>query len=232
MARQSANLKYGLNNPGHIERGRKPWNGQAKDQPHKRFVKFVSPIYGIRAIAVTLQTYYDKRKAADGSRIDTIREIVARWAPAADNNDVLAYSEHLAQLMNIGVDDEIDVYNWDTMKGLVKGIIHHENGVQPYTDAQIDAGLRAAGLVPPESTQNVLTTKTGAGAAVSVGGGILAAIGAAADYLEPYLPILRELGDLIATSPRLTLLMLAGMLVGGGIWFFWDRYDQRRRGIA
>ncbi|MGL5156229.1 MAG: hypothetical protein ACRC9G_08020, partial [Aeromonas veronii] len=75
------------NNPGNIEWG-SPWQGLAKpeDYPADRFAAFISPVWGIRAIAITLITYQDKRKANDGSRIDSVREVVERWAPSFENN--------------------------------------------------------------------------------------------------------------------------------------------------
>ena len=96
------------NNPGNIEWG-SPWQGLAdpKDYPPDRFAAFVSAVYGIRALARTLITYYDKRKANDGSKIDSLQEIVERWAPASDNNNVDAYARQLAKLLpGIGPKDE------------------------------------------------------------------------------------------------------------------------------
>src|SRR3546814_17442973 len=81
-----------LNNPGNIEHGA-PWEGLDPRNRDPRFCGFVSPEYGIRAIVRVLITYYDKRRARDGSRIDTVREIVERWAPAGENNTE-AYAKH------------------------------------------------------------------------------------------------------------------------------------------
>lgn len=139
------------NNPGNIDRhpGVK-WKGMAPDQSgDARFVVFVSPEWGIRAIARTLITYQDSRQARDGSKIDTIREIVERWAPPVENN-TSAYAKHVAELTGIGIDDLIDVYDYPTMRALVTAIITHENGCQPYTPTQIANGLELAGLHPGE----------------------------------------------------------------------------------
>lgn len=137
-------------NPGNIDR--KPgvrWQGQSADQSgDPRFVVFDHPKWGIRAIARVLITYQDKRRAADGSRIDTIREIVDRWAPP-NENDTGAYAAHVSQLTRIGADDEIDVYDYATMRALVNAIIVHENGRNPYDADTLDAGLKLAGVEPP-----------------------------------------------------------------------------------
>lgn len=144
------------NNPGNLEWG-SPWQGLANkaDWPADRFAAFIDPAYGIRAIAVTLITYQDKRKAKDGSRIDSVKEIIERWAPSFENNTE-AYANSVAALLEgIGPDDEVvDVHNFDHLRPIVEGIIRHENGRGPlktenswYTAAQIEEGLRRAGVV-------------------------------------------------------------------------------------
>lgn len=227
---QSVNLRLGLNNPGHIERGKKPWNGQSQVQKHKRFVTFDTPVAGIRAIAVTLQTYYDKRVAKDGSRIDTVREIIERWAPPSDNNPTDAYAAGVASLLHKDVDEMIDVYDWETMCGLVKGIIRHENGADIHTDAQIEAGLRAAGLTPPQ--KGLSESRIGRGAAVAVGTGATTAISAAAEQIEPYVPVFTQVTDFITRNPRTVMLVVAAVLVGIGIYTAYARWDMRRRGVG
>ncbi|SDB51146.1 hypothetical protein SAMN03159290_03904 [Pseudomonas sp. NFACC13-1] len=55
-------------------------------QTDSQYVQYINPRWGIRAIARVLITYQDKRHAADGSTIDTVREIIERWAPPSENN--------------------------------------------------------------------------------------------------------------------------------------------------
>lgn len=136
-------------NPGNIDR--QPgvrWQGMAADQSRdSRFVVFKAPEWGIRAIARVLITYQDKRRARDGSRIDTIQDIVDRWAPPSENNTG-AYARHVARLTGIGIDEALDVYEYETMYALVQAIIAHENGEQPYKSEVIARGLELAGIVP------------------------------------------------------------------------------------
>lgn len=141
-------------NPGNIDRvAGVRWQGQATTQDDPRFVSFTGPRWGIRAIARVLITYQDKRQAADGSRIDTVREIVERWAPPNENNTD-AYALQVAKALGIGPDAEgLDVYDFATMRALVLGIIHHENGPGPlpggawYGDTIVNDGLALAGIV-------------------------------------------------------------------------------------
>ena len=114
-------------NPGNIER--QPgvrWQGMAEDQRgDARFVVFAEPKWGIRAICRTLITYQDARFARDGSRIDSVREIVERWAPPGEN-DTKAYVAAVAKAAGRGLGDPVDVYDWATMRAIVVAIIGHE----------------------------------------------------------------------------------------------------------
>lgn len=145
------------NNPGNIEIG-SPWQGLAapeemtpEQRKENRFCVFVAPKWGIRAIARVLITYQDKRKANDGSRIDTLREFIERWAPASEN-DVNSYVRSIRKRMGLSEDDPVaipDITDYEIMRNMVIGIIWHENGMQPYDDLTIDEGLRLAGIEIP-----------------------------------------------------------------------------------
>ena len=123
------------NNPGNIRHGN-DWKGLAEEQPDPAFCTFVSPEYGLRAIVVILRNYDRKH----GLR--TVREFINRWAPP-NENDTTGYAEHVARRLGVPVDEEIDVN--DYMTGLVKAIVLHENGQQPYSDEQITEAIRLAG---------------------------------------------------------------------------------------
>lgn len=155
-------------NPGNIEQ--KPgvrWQGEKESQQaDPRFVTFESPKWGIRAIARILITYQDARQAKDGSRIDTVREIINRWAPATEN-DTESYIANVSRLSKIGENTRLDVYQFAVMKALVKAIITHENGSNPYPSATIDAGLRLAGIEPPKKA---ITRQADVIATASAGG--------------------------------------------------------------
>jgi hypothetical protein len=140
-------------NPGNIRHAKGTrWQGMAVAQSDKNFVQFNAPRWGIRAIARVLITYQDKRLAADGSRIDSVREIIERWAPASENNTE-AYTLTVARVLGVAPDHEgLDVYSYDTMRALVLAIIRHENGPGPlpggqwYGESVIADGLALAGV--------------------------------------------------------------------------------------
>lgn len=123
------------NNPGNIRHGN-DWKGLAEEQPDPAFCTFASPEYGLRAIVVILRNYDRKH----GLR--TVREFINRWAPP-NENDTTEYAEHVARRLGVPADEEIDVNEY--MTGLVKAIVLHENGVQPYSDEQIVEAIRLAG---------------------------------------------------------------------------------------
>lgn len=141
-------------NPGNIRHARGVrWQGQAEVQTDTAFVQFNGPRWGIRALARVLITYQDKRRAGDGSQIDTVREIIERWAPP-NENDTKAYVATVSRVLGVGPDDAVvDVYNFETMRDLVVAIIRHENGPGPlpeglwYGYSIISDGLQLAGIV-------------------------------------------------------------------------------------
>lgn len=216
-ALRRAHLPRGLrnHNPGNIDRhpGVR-WQGQADDQRgDPRFVVFEHPKWGIRAIARILITYQDKRRARDGSKIDTIREIVERWAPATEN-DTDAYAAHVAKLTDIGADERLDVYEFETMKDLVKAIIVHENGGNPFSDDTVEEGLRLAGIEPP---RRPLIRQ--ADVAATAGAGSVALLGLLADTATTELPKAVATAQSIAPiAPTWTkTLLLALILIALGV---------------
>lgn len=124
------------NNPGNLEYSKtNPWVGQTGDDG--RFAKFETPEHGIRALGRNLMSY--QRQG-----IDTVSEIINRWAPPTDKNDTMSYIKAVCEQLGVSADDPLDASNPDTLKALCAAIIHHENGSQPYSDQQLTAGVSAA----------------------------------------------------------------------------------------
>lgn len=174
-----------LANPGNLRHGGKePWQGMADDQPDPDFVKFTATQFGIRAMARVLLTYKKKR-------VRTPRAIVTRWAPP-NENDTDAYVDHVAQVLGVQPDDLIDVDDCSVALPLIKAIILHENGVQPYSDKVLLEGLRMAGIhnAPPKPLMQRTAFKAQAVAGTASGLGLVATLSEpvkkAADGLEPF----------------------------------------------
>lgn len=124
------------NNPGNLEYSKtNPWVGQTGDDG--RFAKFETPEHGIRALGRNLLSY--QRQG-----IDTVSDIINRWAPPADNNNTDAYIQAVCAQLGVAQDQQLDASNPDTLKALCAAIIHHENGNQPYSDQQLSSGVSAA----------------------------------------------------------------------------------------
>lgn len=122
-----------LNNPGNIRKTSTRWKGKI-DGPDLAFEMFRAPEYGIRAMGRVLDSY--------GRRGDeTVAEIIAAWAPPVENDtdayiDAVTYDSPLER--DTIVDTEVERVE------LVKQIIHHEQGAQPFSDHFILRSLRMA----------------------------------------------------------------------------------------
>lgn len=133
------------NNPGNIRRNpANKWQGRVplSQQTDHEFEQFVSPEYGIRALAITLITYQDRY----GLR--TVEEIVGRWAPPSEN-DTRAYVRAVARATGRAPASEIDTHDYEDLRMLVEAIISHENGGYRYQRHIVDRGLELAGVTPP-----------------------------------------------------------------------------------
>jgi hypothetical protein len=120
-------------NPGNIRHGA-DWQGMAPHQDDPDFVTFLSPQWGIRAIVRILRSY-----KAHG--LKTIGAAIDRWAPPNENN---TGSYILAVCKECGLQPDTIVDYDNIMMTLVKAIIRHENGEQPYTDDVIQMGIELA----------------------------------------------------------------------------------------
>ena len=202
-------------NPGNLRLSKDPWQGLADKQTDGAFFQFREAKWGIRALARTLITYQDRHG------LKTVRELIGRWAPPSENNTP-AYVAAVAKALGVGQDDPVDLQDHAVMEPLVKAIIRHENGQQPYTQAQIDAGLVLAGIEPPgkpiTKTRTVQASQVAAGATVT---GLAAEIVREA---EPAIPLLRIVADAAPWVLGVVILAAIG-------WIVWARIDDRKKGL-
>ncbi len=123
------------NNPGNIRHGASRWQGMSDAQTDPDYVQFNDPVYGIRAMAKLLKNYQLKYG------LNTIRGLITRWAPPSENITG-AYVDNVAHI--VGVDPGKTISVTAHLAPLVKAIITHENGNQPYTDEEISRGIYLA----------------------------------------------------------------------------------------
>lgn len=180
-------------NPGNIEWGDK-WQGLVPKGPttDTRFAVFTKPTWGIRALARTLITYYDKYG------INTVQGAINRWAPPVEN-DTGSYVNQVARAVGVPANAPIDFQDYHILRPMVEAIIRHENGDpakygqkahnninQWYDDDTITEALKLAGVV---ESKPVLATKEGkaVGAAAATGG-----IAAAVEIGNQLMPMMGE----------------------------------------
>jgi hypothetical protein len=107
------------------------WKGEI-GRDDKDFVIFDTPENGLRALARTLRTYRNNHG------INTIEGIIHRYAPPSENI-TSSYAEHAASALGLPLDATLSESDYPD---LMRVIIKHENGMQPYTDAQIMEGFQ------------------------------------------------------------------------------------------
>lgn len=87
------------NNVGNIRHGDQ-WQGLAEQQLDPSFCQFAEMKWGCRALLKTLQTYHRKYN------IDTIQDVVARWAPT-NENDTEAYIAFVCKQLHMAKDTKL-----------------------------------------------------------------------------------------------------------------------------
>lgn len=125
------------NNPGNIRHNpANDWQGQT-GADSSGFAKFDSAKLGIRAAAKLLLNY----QRLHG--LNTIQEVISRWAPANENNTG-AYIEHVATALETSPAEQIYLGEPSILAELVTVIIKHENGMQPYSKEVINEAVSMA----------------------------------------------------------------------------------------
>lgn len=210
------------NNPGNIEWG-DPWQGlvPVNERTDSRFCQFVSPAYGIRALARTLITYQDKHN------IRTVEAAINRWAPPVEN-DTGAYVRAVQKAVD---GDMVDMHDYRYLRPLVEAIIKHENGVGPLKNANtwydsdaIDEGLRLAG-VRPESTGKIPVTKE------TVGASATGAVGVAeiAEVLPAVVSAIKGSEDHLS-SGQVARVVIGLVLVAAAAFIAYSQIKKHRAG--
>lgn len=135
------NISRGIrnNNPGNIDKGQK-WQGLAQDQTDSRFATFDSPESGIRAMAIVIKNYQKKYK------INDINGIIKRWAPPNENK-TSNYITSVCKSTGFKPDQQLNLSDPEILFPIIKAIINHENGSNPYSDEIIMKGIKKASFI-------------------------------------------------------------------------------------
>lgn len=216
-------------NPGNIRIGDK-WQGMVApgQQSDNMFCQFKDATWGIRAMATILISYQDRYK------LNTIREVIDRWAPVVENNTE-AYIQSVCNVAGRGPDDTFDMHAYDMIKPIIEGIIQHENGHGPmstanswYSEAVIDTGLQRAGVVNHAATvTGVPVTKETVGATAT------ATVGVAqlADVAPQVMSAMQSSQDHISSGSTIRIVFGVATIALAG-YIAWSQIAKHRDGVV
>lgn len=221
MAKQPLALGIRNSNPTnlvHVPANK--WQGLAEPPSDGRFCVFTDMPSGIRAAALNLVAYQDKHD------LRTIRGVISRWAPHSEN-DVEAYVRTVCTISGFGENEPLDLQTYEHMQPVMRGMIRQECGKDAslVTPAQIDEGLRRAGIVPavPRSPakDSTISLNTISATAGTVGTTIAAS--------EPAWNVLAKIHP---NLPIITVAVLGGIVVLAAVFFIVQRFGARKAGAA
>lgn len=120
-------------NPGNIRNNPAfTWNGQV-GVDDAGFVIFDCFDNGVRAIGRVLDSYKNRG-------LVTVRDIISTYAPPVENNTE-SYIDSVASALELPADMPVPEFE---RGNLVSAIIHHENGVNPFSSSFIEHSLAIA----------------------------------------------------------------------------------------
>lgn len=212
-------LGLDLNNPGNLEASADKWQGLADPPTQGKFFSFKTPVYGIRALAMTLIAAQDKHN------LRTIAGIVPHYAPASDGNNVEAYVADLCRRTGFTADQELDLHHYECLRALVPAFIWHEQGSMPYTDGQIDDGLKLAGIVPEARRSSVAVLAHDPTV-------IAASVAGTAASAQATISSISSIWDTLAVhvDPRYLVWSCVAAVIGVGIYFAARRISAHWQG--
>ena len=109
------------NNPGNIRHNRDTFQGEIKPSQDFAFKQFSTPVYGYRAMFVTLGTYLANGK-------NTIEKIVRSWAPP-NENDTKSYIAAVEKYSGIKRDKILTSQSGEDYVKIVIAMSKVENGI-------------------------------------------------------------------------------------------------------
>lgn len=211
------------NNPGNLRYNEvDKWQGLAEPPQDHGFCAFTSPAFGIRALARVLIAYQDKH----GCR--TIRDIIDRYAPPADNNPTETYIANVCKWTDLTPREVLDLHSYEHARPLVEAIIHQEQGYEPYSGMQIDEGLRRAGIVKkvaPTAAESASKDRN------VIAGSIVGAATAAQQVIGSVSGVWDSINRL-GIDPRYLMGAFGLCAAVVGVWFVIEWVQRRRQGLA
>ena len=114
------------NNPLNIVKGNS-WKGERANQTDKRFEEFESMAMGLRAGFVLLRNYIEGTKTRP-TKFNTVRKIIARWAPPSENY-TQRYIDNVCKWSGLLPDEVVRFRERKKMVAIVQAMAKMECGV-------------------------------------------------------------------------------------------------------
>lgn len=137
------NRSFRNNNFGNLafanQKGARLEDANAKGE--RRFAKFDTPEEGMRALAKQITSYSNGTSKAVGyQKLNTVESIIAKYAPANENN-TQAYIANLSKSLGVSTDQQLDLSNPQVMTKMIRGIATIEGGNPQVTDKFIEDAI-------------------------------------------------------------------------------------------
>ena len=133
------------NNPGNL----RPVGGTG-------FTSHASQLDGWMAMARQIRLYFTGKSAAAGfQKLQSIWDIIHKYAPASDNNDPEAYSNFVANMMGVGAKDKLNLSDPQQFGNLLQAMSRKEGYGQWNSPLANLAANQAAAQISQETNINI-----------------------------------------------------------------------------
>ena len=157
------------NNPGNL--GFAGQRGASRENGNGRFASFGTPEEGLGAMSKQLDLHFSGKsaKAKEAGRpLQSITDIVTAWAPPNENNTA-KYIADISKQLGVSPTARLNMNDPKTKMAFMKSIVQKENGGNPYSDEQYQAGIsgkvgtskgasNAIGNVVPQAAMSKVTS--------------------------------------------------------------------------
>ncbi|WP_333602644.1 lytic transglycosylase catalytic [Atlantibacter hermannii] len=133
------------NNPGNL----RPIGGSG-------FTTHKTPLDGWMAMARQIRLYFTGKSAAAGyQKLQTIWDIVHKYAPKEDNNDPAGYANFVASMMGVGAKDTLNLSDPQQFSSLLQAMSRKEGYGQWNSPLASVAASQAAAQISQETNINI-----------------------------------------------------------------------------
>ena len=127
---------YRNNNPLNIRKSLQTWKGKIYiGNTDPDFEQFENMAYGYRAALMTMRTHIKKYG------LNTVYQIIKRWAPAEDGNNPEGYTQRVCNATGLTPNTVVGYNDADTLTKMAYGMSIVENDSNKYKAANHAAGL-------------------------------------------------------------------------------------------